>query len=343
MEYYNGVNVLNADCPISFSLGNRSAGKSFYWKRYCIKKHLETGEQFIYLRRYQIDIDVCMDTFFDDISNVFPGWLFEKIGNRLYLYKENEAGEKYDVRCCGYTFPMSAVYKLKSIPFEQIKTIFFDEFIPENLQYLKPLEPTYEPNMLLSLYMTVARGYKKVIREDVKIICVANAVTLFNPYFSFFGIDLVSKKKVKKNGVYAELIENKSVVEEIRKTKIGKLLEQTNYGNYALGNQSYHDIYSDINKHGKRDKAFCELFFNDEWYIAYVDFTKDIITFAKGYDKTLKQKYKLQDFETDDVVPYFTGDIVKFFRKMASENKIRYESMEIKSVLSGFIIPNIKR
>lgn len=56
--YYNGAGVLNSGCPINFSIGNRSTGKSFYWKRYCIKRFIEAGKQFIYIRRNIVDIDV---------------------------------------------------------------------------------------------------------------------------------------------------------------------------------------------------------------------------------------------------------------------------------------------
>lgn len=55
--YYNGVNVINSNCPICFVLGSRSAGKSFYFKKYAIDRFLKNSEEFIYIRRYQTELD----------------------------------------------------------------------------------------------------------------------------------------------------------------------------------------------------------------------------------------------------------------------------------------------
>ena len=69
MEYYNGGHILNNKCFISFILGNRSAGKSYYFKRQLVKRYLKTGRKFIYLRRLDIDVKECIPTWGNDICH----------------------------------------------------------------------------------------------------------------------------------------------------------------------------------------------------------------------------------------------------------------------------------
>ena len=339
-KYYNGVRLLNAQCPINFSIGNRSAGKSYYWKRYCIKRFLKYGEQFIYLRRYDADVDMAMNSFFEDISHEFPGYSFEREKYNCYLLKLNEQGEVISRAHCGYCFALTILHKLKSMPFEDICTIFFDEFIPENMRYIKPLEPTYEPSLLLSLYLTVARGYNKVIRDNVRIICVANMVTMYNPYFSFFEIDLTVKTHVIVNNVYAEKIMQSEISSEIRKSKIGAILERTTYGAYALDNIAYNDNASHVVKKPKDARPYFCLYAH-LWYMCYFDESGNVY-FDKGFDSTFPRKYKTVNLsESNDSIPWFKGEIVKIMRTLIENDKIYYCSMEVKAALAGYFTPKI--
>lgn len=344
-KFYNGADLLNANCTINFSVGNRSAGKSYYWKRYCIRRFLKNDEQFIYLRRNQNDIDLTIKNFFDDISHEFVGYGFEVEGNRLYLTQGD--GKEKERFHCGYAFALSILQKVKSMPMEKVNTIFFDEFIPENLQYLKPSEPSYEPNQLTSLFMTVARGREKPIREDVKIICVANAISLYNPYFSTYGIDLAEKTKFKDKhkSVYAEKITNTAVADEIRKSKVGGFLTCTSYGAYALENISFKDIYTHIERKPiKSVRRFC-LYMNG-WYTCYT--ANHRMYFEKSFDKTIPQKYKITELNQNDPwskvnIPYFKGQIFKVVQDYANADTIYYDTMQTKTVLAGFMLPKIAK
>lgn len=336
--YYNGASLLNADCPINFCIGNRSIGKSYYWKRYLFKQYVEKGKKFIYLRRHVNDIDMSAPTWFDDIGNVYPNYNVEFKGN--IFYAKNLDIDTVDI--CGYAFALSMIHKLKSVPMEDVDFIFFDEFIPENLQYLKPLDPTYEPKLLLSVYLTVARGYKRPIRDEVKIICAANLITLYNPYFSFFSITIKpSKKQYNKivyNNVYVEIVTLEETANLIRESKIGKVLENTSYGDYALSNVPLLDVESNIKKRPQRCRVFFEIYLY-KWYICYFDdYGNNYI--APGFDQNVKLKYKVTDVEGDNIL-WFKGDIVRTMRKCVENNKLFYHDMETKSALMGLLTPRV--
>lgn len=330
-EYYNGADILNADEPINFCVGNRSAGKSYYWKRYCVKRFIQAGEQFIYIRRRQADIDMAMPTFFEDIGNEFPGWHMEYKAGVIYLGFEDE-----NVSPVGYAFALSMLHKVKSMPLEKVVNIIYDEFIPDNGQYLKPTDPAFEPQMLLSLYMTVARGYNKPIRDEVKIICIANLVSMYNPYFSFFGIDMTDKKKFHGQGVFCELFKNNAVSDEIRKSKIGAVLDNTRYGEYALDNKAL----ADSNRH-VIDKIplnvrpwFCLYVYN--WYMFLCDDLGRLYV-RLGYDKTMKYKYFIIPPPDDNTAQNFRGDVVKACRAYYDRDAVYYLTGAVKSVIEGII------
>lgn len=333
-KYYNGSAVINSGCPINFIIGNRTAGKSYYWKRYGIKQYLKKGEQFIYIRRHKSEIDMVADSFFTDISHEFPNLNVILKGDKFYL--KNYATESMEV--CGYAFSLTQVHQLKSVVLEKVNLIFFDEFIPENLQYLKPSEPFYEPNLLLSIYLTVARGYKKMVRDNVRLVCAANNITLYNPYFSMFDIDLTNKNRVVVDGVYAEKIINKTAQKELQESKIGKLLMKTEYGAYAVENKSYRDEYNKIIDLPRNAMQLFNLYIN-RWYTCFIDIDGNFI-WNESYDKTLKQSYKMMIVpDTTKKIPWFKGPIVDNCRMAFYQDKMFYTSGRTMAIISGLFTP----
>lgn len=337
-DYYNGARIFGSNCWFNASLGNRSIGKSFCFKRYCIRKFLEEKRKFIYIRRRDVELKEAVPVFFDDISIDFPGYSLTTKKNNFYLNKveyDPESGESeiVDVNHCGYFTHLGALPRLKSMPLQDVDTIFFDEFLPDDGRYLRQYDLAYEPQLLLNLYMTVARGVGQPIRPDVKIICAANTTSFYNPYFSFFGIKLINQKVYKRDGMLVEFTLNTKAADEIRQTDFGKVLERTAYGQYALNNQSLLDINSQIASVPHDARPYCQLYFND-WYAAFMHPTG--VYWKKTYDSTFTNNYKLIDSEITDGLPWFSGGIVQIFKELDAQGDLYYHSMEEKSVLAGF-------
>lgn len=338
MEYYNGAGVLSADCPINFSIGNRSTGKSYYWKRYCIKQWFKNKRKFIYLRRNDIDIDISINEWFDDIGNEYPTWKVVAKANKFYIGQPDENGDIQNLENCGYYFSMNKAAKIKSIPLQTVDTIFFDEFIPEDGRYLKPSNPYFEPQMLMSIYLTVARGYKQVIRPEVKVICAANMITMYNPYFSLYGIDLTNRKRQIHNNVYAEITKNDAVADAIRNEKIGKVLMSTGYGSYALDNVSQIDDFGHIAEKPANSKLQFQIYLY-KWYQAYMD-RKGYLYFTPGYDMHFKENYQAVPVPGNDKpIPLFEGEILKRVKKVANNDYIYYNDMCTKNAIQGLLLP----
>lgn len=224
--YYNGNTLLGYNEPFMFCIGNRSTGKSFFYKSFCVKRFLNHNEKFIYLRRYDNELNK-IKTFFSDIAFKFPDVSFSVKGRSFYI----------NDKLCGYAIPLSLAYKVKSVSFNDVGTIMYDEFLPENNRYIPD-----EFSMALNLYQSVARGGGKVIRDDVRFIFIGNHVSLLNPYFEGLGARIYDNSKyIRGDGYVIEIFNNEEVSEIIKNSKVGRILFNNEYGNYALNGKFIDD------------------------------------------------------------------------------------------------------
>jgi hypothetical protein len=148
---------------INFILTNRGGGKTYRFKRKAINNFLKNGKQFIYVRRYKTEFKKII-TFFDDIKEEFPEHTFKCSKNYAYI----------DDKIAGFFIPLSTANNEKSTAYPNVTLMCFDEFVidKKNQRYL-PEEPT----ILNGLIETVVRN-----RDDLTIVCLANNVTIANPY-----------------------------------------------------------------------------------------------------------------------------------------------------------------
>lgn len=113
----------------------------------------------------------------------------------------------------GYCTSIDDSSNIKGVPYNDIDTIFFDEF----LEYGAQIDD--EISRFLNIISTIVRK-----RDNVEIFMIANTVTKFSPYFELFGID---PKKLKMgeiaymkhaNGVSCavEYCESKNIINGIK-------------------------------------------------------------------------------------------------------------------------------
>ena len=70
--YYNGGELLSKNRLINFIIGNRGGGKTYHWKVRAIKDFLNNGKQFIWLRRYNTELEN-IRSWYNDIAHEFEG------------------------------------------------------------------------------------------------------------------------------------------------------------------------------------------------------------------------------------------------------------------------------
>lgn len=186
-DYYDGCQLLsqvdiNGNKPeILLCTSNRSAGKTTWWNRYCVKKFKDNGEKFMILYRYGYEVDECADKFFTDIRNIFfpnDNMTAKKKAKGVYfeLYLNNVP--------CGYATALNNADQIKKYShlMSDVKRMIFDEFQSETNHYCPN-----EVSKLISIHTSIARGKGEQARF-VPVIMISNPVSLINPYYVELGI-----------------------------------------------------------------------------------------------------------------------------------------------------------
>jgi hypothetical protein len=173
--YYDIRQALTHNCLFNFIIGNRGCGKTYSSKDYVINNFLKNGSQFMYVRRYDTELHK-REQFFNDIVG--------KYNNEM---KVSGYEALIDNKTAGFFMALSKAKIEKSTSFPNVTTIIFDEFILDKGNYYYIPD---EVTNFLELYETVART-----RNNVRVLFLSNAITVTNPYFLFFHINVDGKKR----------------------------------------------------------------------------------------------------------------------------------------------------
>ena len=247
MHFYDYSKILSYNAFWNFIIGGRGLGKTYGAKKLAIRAAIRKGEQFVYVRRYKEELKISASTFFADIAHEFPEWEFRVRGEQAIMAKAlpDDATAKDEKNrqwiTIGFFIPLSTATSRKSVAYPKVKRIIYDEFIIEKgmIRYL-PNEVT----AFLNLYSTIDRN-----REETIVLFLANSVSISNPYFLYYKIrpDQVGefykshpvKTREGKNVhfICCHFAESKEFQKDVYNTAFGQFIQNTEYGDYATGNQ----------------------------------------------------------------------------------------------------------
>ena len=334
--YYDISNTLTYNALYYFIIGERGCGKTYSSKKFAIRRYLKTGEQFIYLRRYKSELVEAVGSekdakFFKKIKNEFPDHKFKVSGETLYC----------DDKICGYALSLSTSLILKSAEFDKVKTIIFDEFIIDGggtYHYFRN-----EVEHFLEFYESIAR-----LRDDVRVIFLANAISITNPYFTYWNISLpYGNKPIKtfKDGLMLiEYIKNLKYREVKKKSKFGRIIEGTKYADYAIDNKFLRDNKSFVRKKAPNSKFFFIIIYKDIYYGVWRDFNNGDIFISLDYDPKCPIIFTFNPEDHDERTIYtkfttngFLSSIVEAYRL----GHLFFENQNIKNIYSEFILKHI--
>lgn len=188
-KWYSLKRILGYDVKYRVIVGERSNGKTYAIKQRVIQKYFENKEQFMYIRRTHDEITRgLMKELFDDINP----WCMEQYsctieymaGKGFYLI--NDEGE--EVGIIGYCTSLQDGLRAKGVPYPQITTIWFDEFLSYEFKIDR------EESKFLNIVSTIVRK-----RKNVEVFMLGNTITRYSLYFKLLGIDIT---KVKQGHIY---------------------------------------------------------------------------------------------------------------------------------------------
>lgn len=324
--YYNFDKLFSySKAMLLFVIGERGVGKTFNAKVAVLKKFIKSGEQFIYVRRYKSELDSALATFWSDIQN---NGYFDDL--ELEVKKSKMLTQFLcDGEVCGYAVPLSTANILKSTAFPKVKTIIFDEFLIDDTGIYKYLKN--EVTMVLDLIETVGR------LRDIQMLFLGNALSITNPYFAYFDLDLPynSEFKTFKDGmIVVNYIKNEDYRQAKRESKFGKLIDGTSYGRYAIDNQMLKDNTHFIEKRPPDSKFYGMLIINGEnigiWYSK-----NGYLYMSDKYEPNTVHKFACDyDDHTEDTIFVNAREnmhlalCIRFYK----QGLLRFENQKIKNV-----------
>lgn len=282
MAYWDISKPLAYNAFLNFITGNRGGGKTYGSKKWCINHFLKTGQKFLWVRRYKTEFQG-NSTFFGKVCMEFPGHNFAVKGENYVV----------DGKQCGKAVVLSTSRMKKGAEYPDFDSIFFDEFlIDKGVYHYLP----GEVEVFLDLIDTVFRG-----RNDVRVFCLANTITVANPYFNYFkivppeGVGIICK-----NDVLCEIVADPEFIEAKSKTRFGQIISGTAYGAYNIEAGFRQDDDTFIGKREGKCRYMYTLVYKGESLGVWSNMEQGKLFVCEQIDKTCPLKFVLT---LDDMRP----------------------------------------
>lgn len=328
---------LSYNALLSFIITERGLGKSYGAKKYVSQHFLKTGKQFVYLRRYKTELQNAMmkngnPVFFEQILKdpIFKNHKFKNSKDVMYI----------DNKICGFAIPLSTANILKSSSYDNVDTIIFDEFLIDkgNYHYLQN-----EVTQLLDVIETVAR------LRNIRIIFLGNAISITNPYFTFFNLSLpynsdvkIAKRDNTGNPLIIIYYARNTVYREIKKqSRFGQLIANTEYGKYAIDNEMLRDSKSFIKKKTKNCKFYFILKLNNKNYGIWCDYVLGLMFISNDYDPNCPIIFSLNPSDHEENTLLIRCRTSPFFKSVIEHYrlaKLCFENQQIKNNIMNIIV-----
>ena len=292
--WYSPFRIISFNALLNLIIGERGVGKTYNFKVYAVKRFLNKGKQFAYIRRYDTDLEASVGSsndnkFFEQIRSEFPNSEFK-------ITKSKKVRKLYiDGKICGYALPLSASDSLKSSSYENVDIIIFDEFM------LKDGSPQHylrnEPEIILDLIETIGR------LRDIRVYCLANAVSSTCPLMAYFDLTLPYNSDIKlfKNGTIAvEYIKNEKYRKVKKASRFGQLIDGTKYGKYAIDNEFITESKAFIRKKDKNAKFFFILYVNGKTYGIWRDTVNQMLYVSNDIDPNCIVKFAINESDHNE-------------------------------------------
>ena len=329
--YYSYSRILSYNAFLNFLIGERGVGKTYGAVKFVTKEFIKKGHQFVYLRRYKSDLKKSVPTFFDSLinNNEFPENELKTKGNSFYI----------DGNLAGYALTLSTAQDLKSANFDKVKYVIFDEFIIDPGQKKYYLNGNLEVETFLGLLESISR------MRDIRVFLLGNAGNLItNPYFLYFGLSVPTQSDIRtyKNGlILLQYMKNEEYRVEKRKSKLGQLVEGTNYEKYAIDNQDTKINSSFIEKKKGTSRFNFGVVYKGIIFGIWFDFTEGKIYVSNDYNKQSLNLFALTNADHNENTMLMKSlnkyNCWKKFMENYEIGNVRFESQEIKAIFTEII------
>lgn len=247
-------------------VGGRNTGKTYGGLVY----HLNNNLKHVFVKRTNRDVELLCAG--NTLGNKAPAYevdlspyksINRDFGTDIKAFKIDEGiGGFYNTdeegaasgSPLGYLLSLSAIHKFKGFDLSDCDSIIFDEFIPQPWERVS----RSEGEQIMELYKTVSRDRTLRGKPELKLICFANAVNVFNYTTEILEVtDLISDMSIKKQeelyldnrGIFIRILQtSEAMMEAEKKTGIYRAMGGTAWGRVAFSNEFAFNDFSNIKK-----------------------------------------------------------------------------------------------
>lgn len=336
-KFYDGTKLLSlkdldANEPeIYMCVGNRTAGKSYFFKRLLVRKFLKYNEKFCLLVRFSYELSGVAESFFKDLAQIdFKGKVLSSKPVNKGLYQELFL----DGEPCGYAVALNTADSLKKVSaaFVDVENIFFDEFQSEMKKYV-PLEI----EKFVSVHVSIARGGGEHVRR-VPVYMASNTVSILNPYFVQFGVHkrlTPHTKYLRGRGWVLEQCYIETAANAIQNSAFGRAFENTDYMSYTTENSYLLDNENFIEKVKGAGKLLCNISTGDMTVGVWEHAEQGVIYCSTKFDPSfpLNITYKTKDHGVNLIMIRRNDWLCKYLSCMFERSCLRFENMQCKDIV----------
>lgn len=330
--WYNPDKTLSHNCVVNLILGNRGCGKTYGWLKKMIKRYKKDKKKFIYLRRYTSELEKVQESVFNALikNNEFPEDKIEYKGGCYYFNDE----------VFGYCFSLSTANDWKSSSYPDVWAILYDECLIDDRGksngYLKD-----EPSKILDLMETINR--MRDGSDTIKMIMLGNTISMVNPFTLTWNLRIPRNKTYQQleDLILFEIVLNNDYIEAKKKTRLGRLMMLTKYGEYAIDGKFMLDTDEFIEKKSGTCHYFFTLRYDGNSYGVWLSYTQGKIWVSDDVDPSCKVVYTLkQDDHTENTIlikSISNCQALKSFITAYRDGCMRFENQRIKNIVSDVI------
>lgn len=225
IKYYN-VNkpkTFQGEYNFFIIMGGRGIGKTTQLDIECFDDWVDNDNEFMYVRRYGKETKL-------------QKRLLEPIIDNVQFIGDGNDGGMYviDKQRVGWLIPLANQSNYKSVSFESVRTMIYDEAIIRRSSTRRYIDNEVE--LLLELISTVFRE-----RTDYRVFILGNNADFFNPYMEYFKVPPLKAGQIytdPKRKLYVEYADDSPAYKEASaKTPLFALTQGTPYHDYHYKNE----------------------------------------------------------------------------------------------------------
>lgn len=323
--WYDINRIRSYNRVLNFVIGARGIGKTFGFKDWAVSDFIETGNQFIYMRRFKEELINRKAK-----EGFFPRALKDKYPEHQLEFKDG--AYLVDGRVAGYPMVLSKAGQEKGvIEYDLVNKVLFDEFIidKKSYHYLPSETDTFKEAMI-----TIAR------LRFVQFFLFSNSVSWNNPYFVKYGIEqpaddiefMKTKSWVVQRPIQSEYV---AVAEQ---SPLGQLFKDIDnkYFEYAYENKTLRDSADFIEKKSAKARHRFNITYMGIKIAVWVDYDLNMVYCCQKFDSNVLVNFVLNsDDHTENTILLSNrkNSFIKMFVDAFQHSRVRYENQQTKSLV----------